>query len=254
MPEMEGGEQCPLVNAVLVGVNNVDLLETGLLGYRSGGVFVQHAKVTAQRQLVFDGEIKLVAEDYDSAEGDEASCESVSGVSRKWIPIYTQIVLLLVCQVLEFDANNLCADLRVVVEAINSIRKEVLVLRVTEEPLILVGDLFERRVEERREIWLEMLVLIVLRRWLDNRLAGSEARLQGLLNGVGGVGGVGGVPDGELPERIGRSHDGLLACRYEMLRMCGLDCGGDSSCKNKNDGESSSIGIDLTLGQLTNVE
>jgi hypothetical protein len=54
VPEMERGKERPLVNAVFVGVHNMDLLETGLLGNGGGGVSMQHAKVPAQRQLVVD--------------------------------------------------------------------------------------------------------------------------------------------------------------------------------------------------------
>ena len=115
VPEECWREVCPLVFGVLVCVDNVNVVEVSSLRYSCGGMLVQRPEVLPKFTLSIDIEIGLVAEEDNSANGNQTR----------------EIILLGISEVRQVNAFNLSAYLRIIVEDVRSGIEEIAELGMT---------------------------------------------------------------------------------------------------------------------------
>jgi hypothetical protein len=160
MPEERWGEKCPQIRAPFACVNYVYVFETFASRYTSGRVFMQLTKVLPELPLFVDAEILLVAEEHHASSSDE---------SRK-------VVLLAVGEVRQIDAVNLSANLRVVVEHVCCVGKQVPEAWIPQLAFIDVRNLFIRGPRNLWELWPQIFEIVCISILLDRCSPGNVLR------------------------------------------------------------------------------
>lgn len=124
----------------------MNILKAGTTRYRCGGVLVKFTKVLTELTVDIDIKTSLVAEEHYSSGRDKAS----------------QVVLLCICKLSKVDAMYFGANLRVAVENVGSVAKEVTELRITLNTSIPIWCLRQGLPMDVRKHWTEIVVFVVV--------------------------------------------------------------------------------------------